>query len=243
MFRKITTLLVVFILPQFLNAQSNLDKDSLVKSLLSDQTTPDVDQGVQLIQTGNFSEANKFFSSEISKDESDRKAYFRRGVANWALSDTLSACRDWSAVLALGDTEMFNILDGHCHGAMIITDYTLSSKEYHKIFGQSKGADASAQQNAKTVVEVMPAFPGGEQKLFEYLSTNLKRPPGKLRGTVYVNFLISPKGKVLFPYVSRGVGNAFDKEAVRLVRNMPAWSPGKQKGKAVFVRSNLPIRF
>ena len=243
MIGKITTLLVMFILPQYLSAQSNLNKDSLVKSLLSDQTTPDVDKGVQLIQTGDFSGANKFFSNEINKDESDRKAYFKRGVANWALSDTLSACRDWSAVLALGDTEMFNILDSHCHGAMIISNDTISSKLYHKMWAQNNGNDASAHQNAKTVVEVMPTFPGGEQKLFEYLSTNLKRPQGNLRGTVYVNFLISPKGKVLFPYVSRGVGNACDKEAVRLVRNMPPWSPGKQKGKGVFVRSNLPIRF
>ena len=103
--------------------------------------------------------------------------------------------------------------------------------------------ESASGQNAKTVVEVMPAFSGGEEKLFEYLSTNIKRPKGNSRGTVYVNFLINPKGKILYPYVTRGIGKEYDKEAVRLIRNMPAWSPGKQKGKAVYVRSNLPVRF
>ena len=220
-------------------AQGNISRDSLLKTLMSDQTTPDADQGLQLVQKGNLNAAGQFFSSEISKDESDRKAYFRRGVVNFALSDTLSACRDWSAVLALGDTEMFNLLDSHCHGSMIISDDTIPSKQFHKMWAQN--ADPAKPQG-KTVVEEMPAFPGGQQKLFEYLTSNLK-PQGDYHGTVYVNFLIDPHGKILYPYVSHGLGNSCDKEAIRLVRQMPAWSPGKQKGKAVYVRSNLPVRF
>lgn len=234
---------VLFILHITISFAQNKSSDSLIRILIDEQTTPGGDQGLQLIQDGNFSGANQFFSNEISKDESDRKAYFKRGVANWALSDTLSACRDWSAVLALGDTEMFNLLDSKCHGSMIISEDTIPAKQYRKMWARQNNLDASSQENAKTVVEVMPSYPGGEQKLFEYLTQNIKRPAGSMRGTVYVNFLINKKGKVLFPYVTRGVNKECDKEALRLIRNMPAWNPGKEKGKTVYVRSNLPVRF
>jgi hypothetical protein len=243
MIRKFLLAILIVFIPFVLLSQTKHNKDSLVKALLSDQTTPDADPGVQLIQSGNYSGANKFFSNEISKDESDRNAYFKRGVANWALSDTLSACRDWSAVLALGDTEMFMILDGHCNGAMIISEDTIPSKQYHKMFARNKSDETSIQQGAKTVVETMPSFPGGEARLVDYISKNLKRPRGSRPGMVFVNFLIDPKGKVLFPYVTKGINKECDKEAVRLIRNMPAWNPGKHKGKAVYVRNNLPIRF
>jgi hypothetical protein len=225
-----------------LQAQNKSSTDSLLQIILDDKSAPANDQGLNLIQSGNFESANLYLTNEISKDESDRDAYFKRGVANWALSDTLSACRDWSSVLALGDTEMFNLLDSKCHGAMIIEEDTIPSKQYRKMWSQKSG-DANASQNAKTVVDDMPAFPGGENKLFEYISTNIRKPKSGKHGTVYVNFLISPKGKVMYPYVTRGLGDEYDKEAMRLVRSMPAWKPGKLKGKAVYVRSNLPVRF
>ncbi|MBL0033293.1 MAG: energy transducer TonB [Bacteroidetes bacterium] len=60
---------------------------------------------------------------------------------------------------------------------------------------------------------------------------------------MYVDFLISPKGKILFPYVKRGIGKEYDAEALKLIRSMPAWKPGKEKGKAVYVRSAVPVRF
>ena len=234
---------ILFILNISIIFAQNKSSDSLVRVLMDEQSTTEENQGLQLIQNGNFSGANQFFSNEISKDESDRKAYFRRGVANWALSDTLSACRDWSAVLALGDTEMFNLLDSKCHGSMIIFEDTIPAKQYRKMWSRQNNLDASSQENAKTVVEVMPSYPGGEQKIFEYLSQNINRSAGSGRGTVYINFLINKNGKVLFPYVTRGINKECDKEALRLIRNMPAWNPGKEKGKKVYVRSNLPVRF
>jgi hypothetical protein len=240
--RKLLTLLFI-LLPGLLTAQDNSRRDSIIESLLKDQVTPAGDKGISLIKSGDFNAANTFLTNEISKDESNRAAYFKRGVMNWAKSDTLNACRDWSAVLALGDTEMFNFLDGQCHGSMIISNDTIPSKQYHKMWAKSGDSKTSANQQAKTVVEVMPSFPGGDQKLLEYLMSNIRQPKNKIRGTVYVNFLISPKGKILFPYVTRGLGGEHDKEALRLIRSMPAWNPGKQKGKAVYVRNNLPVRF
>ena len=222
-------------------AQQNPMNDSIINSIMQSQNVTGNEEGLQLIQSGDYNGANRFLSNAISQDESDRTAYFQRGVSNWALSDTLSACRDWSAVLAMGDTDMFNLLESKCHSSMIIEDDTIPSKQYRKMW--AKPAKQGDEQNAKTVVEEMPQFPGGDLKLFEYISSNLNHPPGNKHGTVYINFLISPKGKVLYPYVVRGIGKVYDKEALRLIRSMPDWKPGKDHGKAVFVRSSLPVRF
>jgi protein TonB len=60
---------------------------------------------------------------------------------------------------------------------------------------------------------------------------------------VFVTFVIGPDGKVKDVKVLRGIKGGCDEEAVRVVQNMPNWKPGKQRGKAVSVQYNLPIRF
>lgn len=98
-----------------------------------------------------------------------------------------------------------------------------------------------------TIVEDMPTFPGGEPALFKYLSNNIKYPQmakeSGIQGTVFVTFVIGPDGKVRDVKVLRGVKGGLDEEAVRVVQSMPNWKPGKQRGKAVSVQYNLPIRF
>jgi hypothetical protein len=220
------------------NSYGQQNNDSLLQKILNDRASSG-DQGVLLLKSGQYEAATEFLSNQIQKEESNRQAYFRRGVANWAQSDTLNACRDWSSVLALGDTEMFNLLDSRCHGSMIISNDTIPKKTYHRMWAKSK----ENPQETKTFAEVSPSFPGGEEKLFEYIRDHLDKPDGNLHGTVYVNFLISPRGEILYPYVTHGIGEYQDKEAVRLVRYMPKWNAGKQKGKPVYMRSNLPVRF
>lgn len=218
-------------------AQNPVKHDSLIQTLMKDHITPD-NEGVTLINAGNFESANSILSKEITSNESNASAYFQRGVTNWGMGDTLNACRDWSSVLALGDTAMFNLLESKCHSAMIIEDDTIPAKKYKKMWGKDQ-----ANQASKMVVEQMPEFPGGQEKLGEYIFTNTPKHKNGKHGTVYVNFLISPKGKVLYPYVAHGLGKEYDNEAIRLVRSMPAWKPGKEKGKAVYVRSSLPVRY
>jgi hypothetical protein len=209
-----------------------------VQKLIENRPVTEGDAGMNLIQTGEYQQANQYLSNAISKDESDKEAYYKRGVANWAMSDTVSACRDWSSVLALGDTEMFNLLESKCHSTMYIENDTLPAKQYKKIFSVTDDS-----KNAKSVVEVMPAFPGGQENLFKYLSEKTPKISDGKHGTVYVNFLVSPKGKILYPYVTHGLGSKYDKAAIALVKNMPVWTPGKQKGKPVYVKTNLPVRF
>lgn len=98
-----------------------------------------------------------------------------------------------------------------------------------------------------TFVEEMPAFPGGEAKLFEYLRNNIKYPPvareNGITGRVYVNFVVDKEGKIKDAKVVRGIGAGCDEEALRVVRNMPDWKVGKQNGRPVQVLYNLPINF
>jgi protein TonB len=107
--------------------------------------------------------------------------------------------------------------------------------------------EVEAEPEIFTIVEEMPNFPGGEAKLFEYLGKNIKYPQMAtdmgISGVVYVTFVVDENGKVKDPKVLRGIGGGCDEEALRVVRNMPPWEPGKQRGKAVRVQYNLPIRF
>jgi periplasmic protein TonB len=104
-----------------------------------------------------------------------------------------------------------------------------------------------AEEEIFTIVEDMPSFPGGEEALFKYLAQNIKYPQiakeAGITGRVFVNFVIDKEGNVTDVKVLRGIGGGCDEEAVRVVKNMPKWSPGKQRGKPVKVSYNLPIKF
>lgn len=97
------------------------------------------------------------------------------------------------------------------------------------------------------IVEEMPSFPGGEEALFEYLKNNIKYPQmareSNIQGTVYIGFVVEPDGSISHVEVKRGIGGGCDVEAVRVVKNMPRWTPGKQRGKPVRVSYTLPIKF
>lgn len=226
------------------NAQNNAKTDSVIRSILGEENvTRLTGVGTELINQNNFSGASLFLSNEIKKDDGNREAYFNRGIVNIVLADTMAACRDWSAVLALGDTETFKLLDSHCHGNMFIADDTLPKTVYRKMFAVEKNGNSNA--NIKTVVQQMPEFIGGDKAIIDYLRTNYHYPPSaiskKANGTVYVNFVIDKKGKVLFPYVVRGFDKDCDKEALRVIKSMPAWKPGQHNGKPVLVRHTLPV--
>ena len=98
-----------------------------------------------------------------------------------------------------------------------------------------------------TVVENMPQFPGGEEARIKYMMENLKYPEAAkkegLQGTVYVSFVIGKDGQIADAKILRGIGKACDAEALRVVSEMPKWIPGTQKGQAVRVQFNMPIKF
>lgn len=97
------------------------------------------------------------------------------------------------------------------------------------------------------IVEVMPEYPGGMQKCLQYLAKEIKYPTkaqdAGQQGRVIVQMVVSKEGKVVDPKVIRSVSPELDAEAIRVVKSMPDWKPGKQKGQAVNVKYTLPIMF
>ncbi len=98
-----------------------------------------------------------------------------------------------------------------------------------------------------TVVEQQPEFAGGYEAMMNFIRKNMRYPASARRmgvdGTVYVSFVVSKDGSISEVKVIRGISADCDKEAMRVVGMMPAWRPGKQNGKPVFVRFVLPIKF
>lgn len=103
------------------------------------------------------------------------------------------------------------------------------------------------EQEIFQIVEEMPSFPGGEQKLLEYVAKNVKYPQiareSGIKGRVFISFVVEPDGSVSNVKVLRGIGGGCDEEAMRVVKSMPKWKPGKQRGKAVRVSYMLPVNF
>lgn len=97
------------------------------------------------------------------------------------------------------------------------------------------------------VVEQLPEFPGGDEALFKYLSDNLEYPArareAGIEGRVMVGFVVEPDGRISNVKVVRSKAAALDEEAIRVVKAMPKWKPGKQRGKAVRVQYQIPITF
>ena len=97
------------------------------------------------------------------------------------------------------------------------------------------------------VVEQMPEFPGGEQALFTWLSQNIKYPAiaeeNGVQGVVHVRYAVERDGSITDVKVMKSVDPALDKEAVRVIKSMPRWKPGKQKGETVRVRLTVPVTF
>ena len=106
-----------------------------------------------------------------------------------------------------------------------------------------------SQTNQKVfdTVEQMPEYPGGMQAMIEFLQANMKYPEDaakqKVEGRVMVQFVVETDGSVSDVHVAKQVFPSLDAEAIRVVQAMPRWTPGKDKGKVVRVKYNLPIVF
>ncbi len=103
------------------------------------------------------------------------------------------------------------------------------------------------EQQIFTVVENDPEFPGGMEALYKYLGQNIKYPQlardNNITGIVYVTFVVERDGSITGCKVLRDIGGGCGQEAIRVVKSMPKWTPGKQRGKAVRVQFNLPVNF
>lgn len=97
------------------------------------------------------------------------------------------------------------------------------------------------------VVEEQPEFPGGNAAMMKFLSDNIRYPviaqENGIQGRVICNFVVERDGSITDAQVVRGVDPSLDREAIRVIQQMPKWKPGKQRGSAVRVRFTLPVVF
>lgn len=104
-----------------------------------------------------------------------------------------------------------------------------------------------ARPEVFTYVEEMPSFPGGEDALLSYINSNIQYPEiakrAGVEGKIFVKFVVGKDGRVSDVQIIKGIGAGCDEEAVRVIRSMPHWNPGKQNGRPVHVQVSIPIVF
>ncbi|GET25454.1 M56 family metallopeptidase [Prolixibacter sp. NT017] len=97
------------------------------------------------------------------------------------------------------------------------------------------------------IVDKMPEFPGGDLALRKYIAANIHYPKDAqekgVQGKVYVNFIVTKTGAVGGAKIARGISPSLDAEALRVVNNLPQWTPGTQRGEPVNVQFTVPINF
>jgi protein TonB len=96
-----------------------------------------------------------------------------------------------------------------------------------------------------TAVEQNPEFPGGTSAMYKFLGENIKYPASAQRanvsGRVFVKFVVEKDGSIGNVEVMKGIGFGCDEEALRVIKSMPKWNPGRQNGKNVRVFYNMPV--
>ena len=122
-----------------------------------------------------------------------------------------------------------------------------ASKQHEDSTILKKAKDKKSDAPILTIVEQMPEYPGGEDSLFKYLGEKIKYPQLAkelgISGTVIVNFVVEQDGSLSDISILKDIGGGCGNEAVRVIKSMPNWIPGKQNGFVVRVVFNLPIQF
>jgi TonB family protein len=147
------------------------------------------------------------------------------------------------------------VTEGH---SLQITGDSLGIESFKKLISGSKDLvlktdsipgqlTISTQDDVFMVVEEMPEYPGGVPALRQFLANSVKYPEEAIKkgiqGKVYVNFVVEKDGSIVVAKIARGVSPELDAEALRVVKLMSKWKPGKQKGEAVRVSYTVPINF
>ena len=116
-----------------------------------------------------------------------------------------------------------------------------------EMMAQTQKDDYVDEDRVYDVVDQMPQFSGGHEKLKEFIEKNKRYPKSLqdrgIQGRVVVTFVVKKTGRISHAKVVRGVDPALDKEALRVVRKMPRWIPGKMGGKNVDVKYTIPVDF
>lgn len=123
------------------------------------------------------------------------------------------------------------------------TGVDIATLQEHKVIVQEE----KKEEKIFEIVEQPPSFPGGEAAMYEWLSKNINYPviaqENNIQGRVTCQFVVGRSGEIEDVRVVRGMDPSLDKEAIRVIKSMPKWIPGRQGGNAVKVRYTLPVQF
>ena len=113
---------------------------------------------------------------------------------------------------------------------------------------QPASSGQSDDETVYTTVEQMPEFPGGQQAMTRYLTEDLRYPviaqENGIQGTAICEYIVNKDGSTSDVKIVRSAGDpSLDKEAIRLIKAMPKWNPGKQNGKTVRVQCTTMVKF
>lgn len=149
------------------------------------------------------------------------------------------------------ETVLSDIIDIQDNDAEVeTTDFNSEDEADARVEIQAPIAPPEEEEEEQVIhirVEKMPEFPGGQEALNRYLVRNIKYPllaqENGIQGRVVCQFVVNSDGSIVDIAVVRGVEESLDKEAIRVIKSMPKWTPGRQGGKSVRVKYTLPIRF
>ena len=149
------------------------------------------------------------------------------------------------------ETVLSDIIDIQDNDAEVeTTDFNSEDDADARVEIQAPIAPPEEEEEEQVIhirVEKMPEFPGGQDALNRFLVRNIKYPllaqENGIQGRVVCQFVVNSDGSIVDISVVRGVEESLDKEAIRVIKSMPKWTPGRQGGKSVRVKYTLPIRF
>ncbi len=179
------------------------------------------------------------FSCEKAKKESDSQATDSTAMA---VASPASTSNTW-----IDSTEAQNLtntwVDEKDKGELT---NTWAEDAFATELSTSSSSNSWVDEDGETIykkTEVPPDFIGGKEALFKYINENIKYPEDVLQGNVYVAFVVTKEGGIRDARIVKGINENCDKEALRLINNMPKWDPGMEKGKIVSAVYGLPIIF
>ncbi|MBR5919402.1 MAG: TonB family protein, partial [Prevotella sp.] len=244
-------------------------KTSTEMTLPDDETLYVVDGNIVEKQDVKKLKTEEIQSIKILKKEEATSKWGTQG-ANGVIEITTDRTKVHEAVMKSDDDDKLYVVDGNIASKEIVDALVkeeieavsvLTGETATKLWGSkgangvimitTKGANVSekavAIDSVMQIPEEMPSFPGGVPALIEFLQKNVKYPVEAqkkgVEGRVVVSFVVEKDGSLTEIKTVRSVDPLLDEEAVRVVSAMPKWEPGKQKGKPVRVKYNVPISF
>jgi len=145
--------------------------------------------------------------------------------------------------------ESIELIDKECDDRPLLEDSIVVKKGEvdETLISVGEIIDPENPEKKPSYIDTPPSFPGGDSKLFEWLSQHLAYPPnawdGHIQGRVIVSFMIRPDGSVCEAKVTKSVHPDLDNEALRVIKGLPRFNPAQLNGKAVEAQYTLPIVF